>query len=214
MGRVSRSMCRVPSGNGDDTAGGHSEELIIKEKPTTDIIKRAKQFPAAVESSIVPRVRRNGNRIGINQRMRVMGKFVGGKTQVEIAKEEGIDRETVRRIVTSPELNAYVEEKKELWRGLCDEALEAVRRLLRENDRQVALRVLESNGVIPPEGVLVNQNIQTQTMSKKDRETRQILGIAAVIQSRHATFGIELPDEMKQAVEKVDAEIAKEKEIE
>jgi len=50
-------------------------------------------------------------------RVRILQKFVAGKTKVDIAREEDIDRETVRRIVRSPELTAYVEEQREVWRG-------------------------------------------------------------------------------------------------
>ena len=58
--------------------------------------------------------------------MRILQKYVVGKTQTDIAKEESVDRESVRRIVKCPEMNAYVEEKREMWRGLCDDALEVL----------------------------------------------------------------------------------------
>src|SRR6202008_4407443 len=100
------------------------------------------------------------NRIPPPQRIRVMQKYALGQNQTAIARDENLNRETVAKIVRSAEMDAYIEEKREAWRGLCDEALETIRRLLRENDKQVAFRVLESNGVIPPEGATFN-HIQT-----------------------------------------------------
>src|SRR6266404_3780293 len=156
MSRNSGSVC-VPS-TASATAGD-SKKLITKDGRSRKFAKQAREVPPVVESPEIPRVHRNGNRIGINQHMRILQKFVVGKTKIDIAREEDIDRETVRRIVKCPEMDAYVEEKREMWRGLCDEALETIRRLLRENDREVALRVLESNGVIPLPGATFN--IQT-----------------------------------------------------
>ena len=96
------------------------------------------------------------HRIPPIQRLRVMEKYALGKNQTEIARQEGINRETVGRIVKCPEMDAYVEEKRELWRGLCDPAIEVIRQKLKEGDKEVALRVLESNGVIPAPGATFN----------------------------------------------------------
>src|ERR1700751_2204263 len=118
-----------------------SKKLITKHARSWKIVKQASEVPPVIDSSTIPRLHRNGNRIGINQRMRILQKYVVGKTKAAIAKEEGVDRESVRRIVKCPEMAAYVEEKREMWCGMCDEALETIRRLLRENDREVALRI-------------------------------------------------------------------------
>jgi hypothetical protein len=118
MSRNLPSAC-IPSDAG--AAAVDSKKLITKDGRSRKSVKQAKEIPP--ESSEVPRVHKNGNRIGINQRMRIMQKFVVGKSKTDIAKEEGIDRESVRRIVKAPEMDAYVEAKRELWRGLCDELL-------------------------------------------------------------------------------------------
>ena len=123
-----------------------------------------------------------------------MQKYVVGKTKIAIATEEGVDRETVRRIVRSPELTAYVEEKKEMWRGLCDEALETIRRLLRENDKQVAFRVLESTGVIPPEGATLNHNTQTAAKPNEDDRMNTLRAcFADVMMERAKVFKTPMP---------------------
>ncbi len=106
------------------------------------------------------------NRIPQIQRLRVMEKYALGHNQTAIAKQEGINRETVGRIVKCPEMDAYVEEKRELWRGLCDPALEVLRQKLKEGDKEVALRILESNSVIPLQGATFN--IQTAAKPTSD----------------------------------------------
>ena len=138
-------------------------------------MKQASEAPPVIESPEVPRLGRNGNRISINQRMRIMQKFVVGKSTTDIAKEEGIDRETVRRIVKAPEMDSYVEAKRELWRGLCDDALEVVREKLKEGDKEVALRILESNGVIPAPGATFNYNIQPATKPTGDERVKELI---------------------------------------
>src|SRR6202030_1713093 len=82
--------------------------------------------------------------------LRVMQEYAAGKTQTQIAKEIGINRDTVNKIVRAPEMSSYIESKLGEWRGLCDPAIRAARILLDNCDKDTMFRVLESNGVIPP----------------------------------------------------------------
>jgi hypothetical protein len=171
-----------------------SKKLITKDARSKKSVEQASEFPAAAKSPVVPRVHKNGNRIGINQRMRILQKYVVGKTKAAIAKEEGVDRESVRRIVKCPEMAAYVEEKREIWRALCDPALEVLRQKLREGDKEVALRVLESVGVIPPRGATLN-HIQTATRpSQDDRMNALRACFADVMMERAKVFKTPFPE--------------------
>jgi len=192
MGRNSGSGC-VPS-TASATAGD-SKKLITKDVRIIKSVKKASEFPAAAKSAVVPRVHKNGNRIGINQRMRIMQKFVAGKTKIDIAKEERVDRESVRRIVKCPEMDAYVEEKRELFRGLCDPALEVLRQKLKEGDKDVALRVLESVGVIPPRGATLNHNVQTAMKPSQDDRMKTLRAcFADVMLERAKVFKTPFPE--------------------
>ena len=192
MGRNSGSGC-VPS-TASATAGD-SKKLITKDVRIIKSVKKASEFPAAAKSAVVPRVHKNGNRIGINQRMRIMQKFVAGKTKIDIAKEERVDRESVRRIVRGSEMDAYVEEKREMWRGLCDPAIEVLRQKLKEGDKEVALRILESNGVIPPRGATLNHNIQTAMKPSQDERMNTLRArFADVMMERARVFKTPFPE--------------------
>jgi hypothetical protein len=192
MSRNLLSAC-IPSDAG--AAAVDSKKLITKDARSRQFVKQASEAPPVIESPEVPRLRRNGNRIGVNQRMRIMKKYVVGKSKTDIAKEEGIDRETVRRIVKAPEMDAYVEAKRELWCGLCDDALEVVREKLRDGDKEVALRVLESNGVIPAPGVTFNHNIQTAAKpSQDDRMNTLRACFADVMMERAKVFRTPMPE--------------------
>jgi len=61
-----------------------------------------------------------------------------------------------------------------LWRGLCDPAIEVLRQKLKEGDKEVALRVLESNGVIPPQGATFNHSIQIAAKSAGDARVKAL----------------------------------------
>ncbi len=191
MSRNSPAVC-IPS-TASATAGD-SKKLISKDAQSKESVKQASEFPAA-ESSVVPRLHRNGNRIGINQRMRIMQKYVGGKTQTEIAKEESVDRESVRRIVKAPEMDSYVEAKRELWRGLCDDALEVLRQKLKEGDKDVALKVLASNGVIPPQGATLNHNVPPAANPNQDDRVKNLRAcFADVMMERSRVFQTPMPE--------------------
>ena len=189
MSTNSHSVCVLPD---TGATANYSKRLLTKDGCPKNRANQA--FPAAAKSSEVPRRRRNGNRIGINQRMRILQKYVAGKTKADIAKEEGIHRESVRRIVRSPDLTAYVEEKREMWRGLCDPAIEVLRQKLKEGDKEVALRVLESNGVIPFRATF-NHKIHTTTKPTGDERVKTLIeAFAAVAIQRAKVFRTPFPE--------------------
>jgi hypothetical protein len=192
MSRNLPSAC-IPSDAGATAI--HSKRLLTKDGRSKKAVKQASDVSPVIDSSTIPHPRRNGNRIGINQRMRIMQKYVVGKTKIDIAKEEGIDRETVRRIVKAPEMDSYVEAKRELWRALCDPAIEVLRQKLKEGDKEVALRILESNGVIPPRGATFNHNIQTAVKPNEDDRMNNLRAcFADVMMERARVFKTPMPE--------------------
>src|ERR1700751_5352594 len=93
--------------------------------------------PASAQAAIQPKpAKKMRNRIPPVQRLRVMEKYALGRNQTAIAREEGLNRETIGRIVKSTEMEALTEEIRERWRGLCDAAVESVRRLIAKDDKQ------------------------------------------------------------------------------
>ena len=135
------------------------------------------------------------HRIPPIQRLRVMEKYALGTNQTAIARQEGINRETVGRIVKSTEMAAYVEEKREIWCGLCDIALEVLRQKLKEGDKEVALRILESNGVIPVRGSALNHNIPTAANPNQDMRMNALrASFADVMMERAKVFRTPFPE--------------------
>jgi hypothetical protein len=156
---------------------------------------------APAQAAIQPKPAKKRSRIPPIQRLRVMEKYALGTNQTAIAKQEGINRETVGRIVKYPEMDSYVEAKRELWRGLCDDALEVVRQKLKEGDKDVALRVLASNGVIPPPGATFN--IQAAAKPPQDERVRQLTeAFAAVAVERARVFKTAFP-ELQEVADKI-----------
>jgi hypothetical protein len=200
---MSRNLPSACIASDAGAAAVDSKKLITKGARSRQFVKQTSAVPPAIESRKIPRVHKNGNRIGVNQRMRIMQKYVVGKSKTDIAKEEGIDRESVRRIVKAPEMDSYVEAKRELWRGLCDDALEVVREKLKEGDKDVALRVLESNGVIPAPGATFNYSIQPATKPTGDERVRQLMeAFAAVAIERARVYKTPFP-EVQEVADKI-----------
>src|SRR5689334_2835985 len=104
--------------------------------------------PAApARAAIQPKPAKKRNRIPPVKRIRVMQRYASGENQTAIARQEGINRETVGRIVKCDEMDALTEEIRESWRALCEDAIQSVRRLIAKDDRQTVFRVLESNKI-------------------------------------------------------------------
>jgi hypothetical protein len=147
--------------------------------------------PAAIQRKPAKKTR---NRIPQIQRLRVMEKYALGHNQTAIAKQEGLNRETIGRIVKSAEMESFTEEIRERWRGLCDDAIEVLRQKLKEGDKEIALRILESNGVIAPRGATLNHNIQPATKPTGDERVRQLMeAFAAVAIERARVFKTPMP---------------------
>src|ERR1700746_666189 len=103
------------------------------------------------------------HRIPAPQRVRVMELYALGKNQTQIAREEHLNRETVHKIVHSSEMNSFIEEMRSRFRGLSELAIEALRASLEQRGKEaieIAWRVLESNGIIPPAGQVANYSAQ------------------------------------------------------
>jgi len=134
------------------------------------------------------------HRIPPIQRLRVMQKYALGTNQTAIAREEGLNRESIGRIVKSAEMEAFTEEIRERWRGLCDSAVESVRRLIAKDDKQTVYRVLESNGIIAPQGATLNHNIQTAALNQDDRVNALRACFADVMMERARVFKVPFPE--------------------
>jgi hypothetical protein len=103
------------------------------------------------------------HRIPAPQRIRVMELYALGKNQTQIAREERLNRETIRKIVNGSEMSEFVEQMRAQFRGLSELAIEALRQQLNRGGKEaieIAWRVLESNGIIPLEGQPVNWSAQ------------------------------------------------------
>src|ERR1700745_898536 len=139
-----------------------SERLLTKGERPTPFVKqdtKSTAIPKSAKPDAFPQKRRSLTRSNAFRDLRVMQEYAAGKTQTQIAKEIGINRDTVNKIVRAPEMSSYIESKLEEWRGLCDPALRAARILLNNCDKDTMFRVLETNGVIPPKAATLNHNL-------------------------------------------------------
>jgi hypothetical protein len=158
---------------------------------------------ATAKAAIQPKPAKKRNRIPPIQRLRVMEKYAMGRNQTAIARDENLNRESVGRIVKSAEMEAFTEEIRERWRGLCDAAVESVRRLIAQDDRPTVLRVLESNGIIAPQGQVQNLSVQTATKPTGDERVRQLMeGFAAVAIERARVYKTPFP-EVQEVADKI-----------
>jgi hypothetical protein len=134
---------------------------------TEKLTKPAATARAAIQHKPAKKLR---HRIPPSQRFRVMQKYALGTNQTAIARDENLNRESVGRIVKSAEMEAFTEEIRERWRGLCDSAVESVRRLIAKDDKQTVYRVLESNGIIAPQGRFRISAFRPQRSRRKTSE--------------------------------------------
>src|SRR6201987_1640861 len=205
MSKNSRATCVAPSTARD--VAENSVRLLTKDGLGRTSIKQDAK-PTAIQKSAKPgaiaQKRRSLTRTNAFRNLRVMQEYLSGKNQTQIAKEIGINRDTVNKIVRAPEMSAYIESKLEEWRGLCDPAIRAARILLNNCDKETMFRVLETNGVIPPKAATIHHNL-TQTAAKppQDERVKQLTAaFAEVAVERARVFGTPFPELAEVAEEK------------
>jgi transposase-like protein len=122
---------------------------------------RAVPLPDVDHSGLSPQ-KATRNRIPRLQKLRIVQKSCLGMSQTEIAKTEGICRESVNRVVNhSQEAEQFRDEMRGRWLALCEPAIEAIRRKLESGDEDaadIALTILASIGVIEPSLVANRSN--------------------------------------------------------
>jgi hypothetical protein len=152
--------------------------------------------PAAPARAAVQRKpAKKRNRIPPIQRLRVMEKYALGTNQTAIARAEGLNRESIGRIVKSAEMEAFTEEIRESWRGLCEDAIQSVRRLIAKDDKQTVFRVLESNGIVAPQGQVQNISVNPAPKPSGDERVKELMGaFAAVAIERARVYKTPMPE--------------------
>jgi hypothetical protein len=167
---------------------------------TAKLTRPAAPAQAAIQRKPAKKMR---NRIPPVQRLRVMEKYALGRNQTAIARDENLNRESVGRIVKSAEMEAFTEEIRERWRGLCEDAIESVRRLIASDDRQTVFRVLESNGIIAPQGQVQNLSVNPAPKPTGDERVKELMGaFAAVAIERARVFKTPFP-EVQEVADKI-----------
>jgi len=142
------------------------------------------------------------HRIPAPQRIRVMELYELGKNQTQIAREERLNRETVHKIVNGSEMGEFIEEMRAQFMGLSELAIEALRASLEQRGKdaiEIAWRVLETNGIIPPRGQAVNHIVQdAPTDDESVQKTLSAFGRIAM--ERAKVFNTPFP-ELEEAAE-------------
>jgi hypothetical protein len=159
---------------------------------TEKLTRPAATARAAIQHKPAKKAR---HRIPPTKRLRVMQLYASGENQTAIARNENLNRESVARIVKSEEMEAFTEEIRERWRGLCEDAIQSVRRLIAKDDRQTVLRVLESNKIIAPQGQVQNSSVQTATKPTGDERVNTLRAcFADVMMERAKVFRTPMPE--------------------
>jgi hypothetical protein len=89
-------------------------------------------------------------------RDRVVAKAIAGKTKTQIAEEEGLSRPTIRKILNHPETSEFIEQARLRFMSISKDAVEMlVRKMVDEQDVNIATMILVSNGILPREFMLL-----------------------------------------------------------
>ncbi len=90
------------------------------------------------------------NKCSTAQSARITKRFIAGQSIRKIAREEGRDRETVKRIVQARDVQEFVALLRLQYFELGSDAVDAVHHQLKEGkDARLGLQILKDVGVVP-----------------------------------------------------------------
>jgi hypothetical protein len=128
--------------------------------------------------------------------------LVEGCSQREIGRALMMSPHTVAKLIKTEDFQNYIRSQREELFGITSLALDSVRAGVM-TDPHLAYVFLKDLGIVPDRNAMLNlAHLEPPPPSKEDRDARQTNVIAAVIQQRYKVFKIELPDDMKAALEK------------
>jgi hypothetical protein len=137
--------------------------------------------------------------------VRIERRHLEGESNREIARAEHCGRNTVAKIVKAPELQEHLQRIRERMWGMADHAADVVFEAIVQNrDARISYELLRDIGVLPRASQIVQQPAQL-AMTREERDDWQTRAIASVIAERRRVFGIELPNEMQQALDQAEA---------
>ena len=127
------------------------------------------------------------------KQQRVIERHISGQSQHKIAGEEHLDRGTVRRIVSQPEVAQFIEQSRLRILGSVPKAISVFERALASDDPRTALtaatRILECTQVLHKAGPEMPSPEEDQA-----RRKREMLGaMTEMILYKHHKFGMDLP---------------------
>jgi len=136
------------------------------------------------------------SRIPPPQRIRIMQKYVAGKSVVQISREEKRNRETVTNVVRSDEMQTFVRAMRERLYGLASDALAAIQYSLQEQmDGRLAFQLLFNIGVIPSERereTLLREPVPQN--SERERVKQIMSGLIEGVIARAAAYDMRQPE--------------------
>jgi hypothetical protein len=140
-------------------------------------------------------------RIAPGKILKAQAMAVEGCSQREIGRELHMSGHSVAKIIRSEDFQNFIRQQREQLFAIAPVALDSVHAGA-ATDPHLAYVLLKDLGIIPSREAMLNiAHVEPPAPSIEDRRARQIRMIAAVIEERHRVFGIELPDDMKEALE-------------
>jgi hypothetical protein len=164
--------------------------------------KRPRAASSGIENPIPGTPKVQSLRVAPGKILKAEAMAIEGCSQREIGRELHMSGHSVAKIIRSEDFQNFIRQQREQLFAIAPLALETVLAGVM-TDSHLAYAFLKDIGIIPPREVMLNlAHVEPPAPSIEDRQARQIRMIATVIEERHRVFGIELPDDMKAALEK------------
>jgi transposase len=198
------------SGNGK--SGNKVVELKLKKKSPAHDPNAHKRSLMHTNPEIFTVVDKDGRkvelRVPIGEQIKIVQASLAGMNASQIARMFCRNRRTVTRIIRAPEVQTHLQGLKEKLLGNSEAWLESLNyRIDNETDGEMAFRLLERFGVIPPKkSPHMAQQPQFQ-MSEQDLyesyKKRAAMQLGMMALDRHEVYGSALPEGTKELADLV-----------
>lgn len=204
---MERSTCK--SNRGEDAAGrestarrGTGNKPKNPNRVQSASVNRGK--PCEAKTGLIRAAEAKPIRISPGKLLQVQGRLLQGESQRQVARELRVSRNTVGKVIQTPDFQSVIKEQRERLFSIVPAAVDSFRAAV-EVDGYLAYRFLTDLGVSPDREAMLALANTTSSMNREDQGgLRQAVMLAACMLESERVYGTQLPDDIKARLKQME----------
>lgn len=160
--------------------------------------------PCEAKTGLIRAAEAKPIRISPGKLLQVQGRLLQGESQRQVARELRVSRNTVGKVIQTPDFQSVIKEQRERLFSIVPAAVDSLRAGV-ATDPHLAFALLRNLGIVPDRAAMLALANATSSMNREDQGgLRQAVMLAACMLESQRVYGTELPDDIKARLKKME----------